>query len=618
MTAGLLGLALFVGSTQAMAAANFVLVNLDGAGEGFNDPTVVAAVAGNPGTTLGQQRQNVFNAAMSVWGATLNSNVDIRVGAQFDSQFCSATSATLGSAGPTTAHRTFSGSLANTWYGQALANSLAGVDLSGNDDINATFNSNLDSDPACLGGAGWDYRIPSAASALSLYSVVLHELGHGLNFLTFVDTGTGTRLGGIPDIFMTFLFDQGTNTAWTAMTDAQRAASVIGGNLFWTGANARTAGTDLPLTSGQDGVTGNVEMFAPNPLRQGSSVSHWDTGLTPNELMEPFSTANPLRALTIGAFVDMGWTLDVPQADLSVGKVANPDPVTAGDALTYTITVDNAGPNDAENVVVTDTLPGCVTLTSTTGCNEDPNGVADCSLGLVAAGTMASYEILVDTTGCPAGAMRNLASVSSDTDDPNPGNNSTNLFTNVGAPPVPEANLSVTLSDSEDPIMAGRSLRYDVDVANAGPDIADSVQVSTTLPIGVGFDRTQGCNNDPNGVPTCDLGNLNAGGAVTPFSIFVTVATTTSGVISNVVTVSSATNDPGAGNNQAIEETTISPYGDIDLDDCIGRNDIRQLVLGLRGGSADPVWDFNGDGHGSRADARTLVPLYTNPRGVCP
>ena len=39
------------------------------------------------------------------------------------------------------------------------------------------------------------------------------------------------------------------------------------------------------------------------------------------------------------------------------------------------IVVNNAGPDAAENVVVTDTLPAGVTLVSTSGCAEDPNGV---------------------------------------------------------------------------------------------------------------------------------------------------------------------------------------------------------------------------------------------------
>ena len=37
-------------------AATITVVNMDGAGEGFNDPTPVAPVGGNPGTTLGAQR----------------------------------------------------------------------------------------------------------------------------------------------------------------------------------------------------------------------------------------------------------------------------------------------------------------------------------------------------------------------------------------------------------------------------------------------------------------------------------------------------------------------------------------------------------------------------------
>ena len=37
-------------------------------------------------------------------------------------------------------------------------------------------------------------------------------------------------------------------------------------------------------------------------------------------------------------------------ADLAVTKSDAPDPVTAGADITYTITLDNAGPSDAQNV----------------------------------------------------------------------------------------------------------------------------------------------------------------------------------------------------------------------------------------------------------------------------
>ena len=45
------------------------------------------------------------------------------------------------------------------------------------------------------------------------------------------------------------------------------------------------------------------------------------------------------------------------KADLSITKTDSPDPVTAGNDLTYTVTVHNYGPSDAQAVQVTDTLP---------------------------------------------------------------------------------------------------------------------------------------------------------------------------------------------------------------------------------------------------------------------
>ena len=77
-------------------------------------------------------------------------------------------------------------------------------------------------------------------------------------------------------------------------------------------------------------------------------------------------------------------------ADLSITMVDDADPVVAGNALSYTLTISNAGPDEAVNVVVTDTLPAGVTLVATTGCAEDPTGVPTCTLGTIAAGVRLS------------------------------------------------------------------------------------------------------------------------------------------------------------------------------------------------------------------------------------
>ena len=53
--------ALLAGLLAAPSHAGITIVNMDGAGEGFNDPTPAAPVGGNPGTTIGQQRLNRFH-----------------------------------------------------------------------------------------------------------------------------------------------------------------------------------------------------------------------------------------------------------------------------------------------------------------------------------------------------------------------------------------------------------------------------------------------------------------------------------------------------------------------------------------------------------------------------
>ncbi|HET9253359.1 MAG TPA: PA domain-containing protein [Candidatus Eisenbacteria bacterium] len=224
--------------------ATFVLNVLDGPGEGFNDPTPVAPVGGNPGTTLGQQRINVFETAGLIWGTHLQSDVTIVVNARFDPQFCDAGSAVLGSAGAITVASDFTGApVSDTWYPIALANKLAGEDLTpGTSDINATFNLTLDGG-TCLGGARWYYGYDHAHGLdLDLLPTVLHEIGHGLGFQTFTTLSTGQFLNQRTDIYARHLFDRTRGEFWHQMTNIQRKNSAVNtGQLVWGGAFVQAA-----------------------------------------------------------------------------------------------------------------------------------------------------------------------------------------------------------------------------------------------------------------------------------------------------------------------------------------------------------------------------------------
>ena len=223
----------------APARAAFVIVNLDGAGEGFNDPTPAAPVGGNSGTTVGQQRLNVFIKAGQIWDAVLQSPIPIRVQASFDPLPCGVSSGVLGSAGANVLDSDFANApFPATWYSGAQANRLAGTDLDPvDDDIVAQFNSQVGT-ASCLTARSWYYGFDGneGASGIDLLAVLLHEFGHGLGFLTTTDETNGLYFAGQPFIWDRFLMDNVSGKHWNQMTPTERIASSINTeHLVWDG-----------------------------------------------------------------------------------------------------------------------------------------------------------------------------------------------------------------------------------------------------------------------------------------------------------------------------------------------------------------------------------------------
>lgn len=223
----------------AAGAATIIPVNMNAPGVGLNDPTPAAPVGGNPGSTVGEQRQIAYQFAADLWGAVLESDEPIRVRAQFTALSCTATSGVLGSAGARYIQRDFAGAVPGTWYGEALANAITGTDLTaGEDEINSNFNADLGS-PGCMETSGWYYGLDgnTPAGMINFLDVVMHEIGHGLNFQGFYNLATGAPQSGYPDIYSSFVHDNVSGMDWIAMTNAQRISAATGGGLVWTGAN---------------------------------------------------------------------------------------------------------------------------------------------------------------------------------------------------------------------------------------------------------------------------------------------------------------------------------------------------------------------------------------------
>lgn len=253
--------AIGIGGIAGVQAATIVIVNQNAPGVGFNDPTPVEPVGGNPGTTLGQQRLIAFQYAADLWGATLESNVPIRIGASFVPLSCTATGAVLGSAGAPSVWADFPNApRPNTWYPPALTAKLEGVDLTEPDQqhIIARFNSLLGLTPNCVPGLTFYLGLDNnAGDGIDLVAVLLHEIAHGLGFQTFTDDETGAQILGIPSIWDHYLLDNRSNRTWVQMTDAERVASAVAWRgLSWNGPNVTAAVPGVLAPASVLGISG--------------------------------------------------------------------------------------------------------------------------------------------------------------------------------------------------------------------------------------------------------------------------------------------------------------------------------------------------------------------------
>lgn len=257
------------------------------------------------GSNLPSDVKKVFEKAAATWGAVLNSDVPIKILVRWGS----LASGVLGSAGASTYYRNFPGaSKAGTWYPVALAEKMARQDLNGADqpDIVATFNSDR---------TDW-YTGESTPtrSQYDLYSVVLHEIGHGLGFIgtfgasdTVAGWGTGSY-DGSAGIFDNFIVNStGLSLIDTLSIQNYSAAlrkEVTGGKIYLNSPSATKA-------------NGNKQgrLYAPTTYSAGSSLYHVDQSTyrvgDPNALMTPSIAAGEMThdigPIVLNLFSDLGW-----------------------------------------------------------------------------------------------------------------------------------------------------------------------------------------------------------------------------------------------------------------------------------------------------------------------
>jgi len=172
-----------------------------------------------------------------------------------------------------------------------------------------------------------------------------------------------------------------------------------------------------------------------------------------------------------------------PSADLSMASEGSPDPVVAGEALTFIVTIRNRGPDDATGVLAAGklTLPEGVTLISaipSRGSYDAETGVWTVERLSVGGVETLTFRLEVGSSVQSGAVISCSAKVAGDGIDQNPDDNEAASKVLV----TTDAQVAVVVKPQEESEGSDGRYSYVVEITNNGPSDAREVWFRDLLP----------------------------------------------------------------------------------------------------------------------------------------
>jgi hypothetical protein len=195
----------------------------------------------------------------------------------------------------------------------------------------------------------------------------------GVIIVDILFSATPPAMGGGPD--NTIIIPAVSVTQANGDTIKAQLASGVNATMF----------VDFTTVAGADSAHRPL-MFAPNPLVGGSSVAHWDTSASPNQLMEPnisgdlFHSVTPPQDLTFSLLRDIGWPGTASGLPTILTEQGNPTVAAALDSVTQVrgpftvLTSNNFSTNGRRRLIFFTTDLG-LSAGNTTGLTVQANGI---------------------------------------------------------------------------------------------------------------------------------------------------------------------------------------------------------------------------------------------------
>lgn len=329
--------------------------------------------------------------------------------------------------------------------------------------------------------------------------------------------------------------------------------------------------TGSPLgTCAQDGgsVVCTIATLAPGQSMAATVLLNVGSGFSASSLTNTVSATSAVTDPTpANNSASVTSTIGL-SADVALTKTVSPTTANAGSGVTYTLTVTNNGPSDAQAVTVSD--PDVVGIIATSAassrgtCTLNASADVACAIGLLSPGSSATITVQATVDSDFAGAsVLNTAATASTTADPTPGNNSATATLAV----TRSADVSIVKTGPAT-ITASANSTYTLTIANAGPSQATGVVATDVLPAGLTFvSSATGCTAAGTTV-TCPVGTL-ARNASSTRTFVVLAAADVAATVANTATVSAATTDPNGANNSSTFTSSGTNVADVAISKAI-------------------------------------------------
>jgi uncharacterized repeat protein (TIGR01451 family) len=298
-----------------------------------------------------------------------------------------------------------------------------------------------------------------------------------------------------------------------------------------------------------------------------------------------------------------------PPADLVLTMTDSADPVSHGDAYTYSLHVENDGPNTAHGVTITDQLPSELAFdasASDPACTDQGGGLVVCAIGDLNSGASADTVIGVTTVAPNASGASNTATASAtDTADPTPADGSATETTVIN--PITELSLSRSAPTS---VNVGKNATFTYTVSNAGPSTANNVVVTEPLPAGAMSRVAAGSSSDctlTSDTITCAFGSLAAGASDTRTIVLTANPPAAPGFDSTATVASDENADSNPANDSVTGSIVVRRVADLQVS-----VQANPLVIHAGGHSVITASARNE----GPSDVEEVVVSYTLPAGL--